>query len=452
MNQTDKLSRMIDQAREVPIDDQQQPMELAILQALAAAANSDLSDLKHEILGLDKAVFFFDDHRKFFAAVKDLEADGSHIDRLTVGEHLDGADVAAFFDADGFDEGQIRTYLKTITGRATIRLLHAIGRDFLSAVGKADPGDAPTILAKMQKEVFDAEHLSRIMQPVKTEAQLLDGTLINIRAPRPGRATGFENLDRVLSGGFRPGLVVIAGTPGAGKTTYVNQLAAQMAAAGAPVLFFSYEQSAEELRLKTLSRLSRVNNEFLKTGDIGQQWPHLERAVEDYRYFGDRMKIVECDSRYTISTIRMMALQEQARMDQPPAIVIDYLQILPTGDLSPADKRLQIDALMSELRRLARDLDTTVIAVSAMSRASYEHAALDSFKESGGIEYTADVAAILKVEDGDVPATRTVTLRIVKNRNGRRAGIRMNYETIFDSFKEESESPISYGQALGKSE
>lgn len=450
MTKPDPLSDLVANAIEAQTDDQQRPMEAAVLSALASVANSDLSDLKHDILGLDDDVFASRDHHQFFAAVKALDAAGDHVDQLTVAERLSGTKVDQFFGSVAIDDGQIRTYMKTLSDRAILRRLQHIHRRFGDAVAGADPDDAAALLNELQKDVFDAERLSRIVRPTKYEADLLDETLLSIEAPKPGRPTGFAHLDDVLHGGLRPGLAMVAGTPGAGKTTFLKQMADQLAEGGAPVLFFSYEQSAEELRLKTLSRLSSIENRQLKAGNIGaSERRHLMQAIDQYRRFGSRMKIIEGDGRYTVSAIRMLALQERARMDQSPIVIIDYLQILPTGDMEATDKRQQVDLLVSELRRLARDLDTTVIAISSMSRGQYDKAQLDAFKESGGIEYTADIAIVLKVEANDRPAERRVTMRVVKNRNGERADIDMRYLTIYDKFIDESSKPISYSQSMG---
>ena len=111
----------------------------------------------------------------------------------------------------------------------------------------------------------------------------------------------------------------------------------------------------------------------------------------------DKVTIIEGDSSTTPDTIRLLALQERLRTEAGRLlIVVDYLQIVPT-DKDFNDIRRQVDFVVGELRRIARDLHATVIAISSISRNSYDQGKgkMGDFKESGGIEYGADIGAVL---------------------------------------------------------
>jgi replicative DNA helicase len=152
----------------------------------------------------------------------------------------------------------------------------------------------------------------------------------------------------------------------------------------------------------------------------------------------------------TVKRIRLLAQREKVKTGKAPLLVIDYVQILPVEETAQG-KRAAVDFLVSDLRRIARDIGSPVIAISAMSRAEYTNVKMSGFKESGGIEYGTDIAAILTVEDEDKSgAERTVALNIIKNRDGRRAKIGMKYEMTLDSFRETDQGFTSYMEAIGK--
>lgn len=454
---TNELREMIGQAVEAPLHPDQKRIERAILATLAKVINSDVSDLKYDILRMSIADFHFQDHRDVFAAMKGLADEGDHVDDVTVGKKLkaEWADARkAIFDGDLADEGQVRTYMKTVIGMANYGQAVRIGADFMDAVKKSDHEDIPALVADLQRAVFDIEKTKRIIPPTLTEAEHLADFITELENQQDGYDTGFPKLNDLIKG-LKPGLFVIAAAPSAGKTTFVKQLADQVAdKSQAPVLFFSYEQSAAELRIKTLSRLSKINNEILRKGLVGGGEgganAMLSAAVEEYKRFGRHIKIIEGDRHHTIGAIRLMAQREKMMTKKAPLIVLDFLQIVPVMDANLRDRREKLDYLVSELRRLARDLETPIVAISAMSRAEYDKSRMSAFKESGGIEYGTDIAAIMKVDDEDKDGTeRNVSLAIIKNRNGRRGKIKLTYRMSNDTFEETSFENMGYLESIG---
>lgn len=215
--------------------------------------------------------------------------------------------------------------------------------------------------------------------------------------------TGLRGLDDALGGGLRRGVTTIGATSSLGKTTLVLQIADNVAKAGHPCLFVTIEQSATELVGKSISRIMRASygltlptNEIMSR-DARKAWGHGKRAAFDSAladYSGEvapHMRIFEATSQPHVADVGEIA-RFMARHDGvPPLICIDYLQLLAADDEHDSDKT-RIDKNMMALRQLARDLRTTVIVISSLNRASYSDAiGLDSFKESGSVEYSSDV-------------------------------------------------------------
>lgn len=270
-----------------------------------------------------------------------------------------------------------------------------------------------------------------------------------------GLDTGFEVFNQ-LCNGLPPGLGILAAPPGMGKTTFLWQLCNQVAETeGVPVIFFSMEQSADELRAKTISRYSDLEYSNLLRGQCRltdpDQQQALNHALQRYAGIGNHITIVEGDSTTSIERMREIV---HGKLDGSSRcmIAIDYLQKVPSskgGRGSEESHKVRIDQQVSDLRRLARDFNSPVVAISSLNRNSYRKPGLDAFKESGEIEYSADLAMVLtEVEerhDEDNPAEGFVAeyrspgreLRLLKNRNGPLAAIRYRFEPSLARFIED---------------
>ena len=450
------IKGMMDEAVEAGIIPGQKDMETKLLAALAKVINRDPDKLKDDLLGtLAESHFHFRDHREVFAAMKALHEAGDHVDQETVrakiGDKWPDA-LKAVFDPAKADTVAAMTYMRTVIRRARIEHARDIGATFMTALDHPD-ADPEALIAALQEQAFDMARTDFLSPPVRTQAELTMDYLAEVSAPRPGLKTGFDYLDGIIRG-LTPGLFVIAAPPSAGKTTFVNQLADQVAKLNeVPILFFSYEQSAFDLWVKSIARLSGIGNEDIRAGLVAKgQKDKVREAAADYLKAARWIKVIEGDRHQTADRIRLMARREKAKAGTPPVLVIDYLQIIPAAE-SMTDKRSEVDALVSDLRRIARDIGSPVIAISSMSRAEYDKARMSGFKESGGIEYGADIAAILTVQSESEDKTeRTVKLSIIKNRNGRRGYVGLAYHTTRDQFEETDQGELGYLEALGKDE
>ena len=453
----DKIAKDVAKTVEPGIYPDQKDIEAKLLVILATVINGDQADLKYDLLELDESDFHFRDHREIFKTMKALDADGVHVNQTTVRAKLGDAwpeTLKTIFDGNLAEVGTALTYKRLILRRANIRQARAIGADFMAKVDQADTeeADLPGLVAGLQKAVFDIARTDRIAPPVKTEADLTDDFILDLANPSPGLKTGFTMLEGIIRG-LTPGLFIIAAPPSAGKTTFVKQLADQVADMNeAPVLFFSYEQSAAELRIKSLARLTKQDGKSVPNEDIkeGKESARVEEVAKIYKSFGKRIKVIEGDRQHTVGRIRLMAQREKIITGKPPVLVIDYLQIIPVAEAGK-DKRIEIDYLVSDLRRITRDIGSPVIVISAMSRAEYNKIKMSGFKESGGIEYGTDIAAILSVEKEQEEGTeRTVKLNIIKNRNGRRGWVGMTYYMKYDYFLETETGFINYMDTVGR--
>ena len=217
------------------------------------------------------------------------------------------------------------------------------------------------------------------------------------------RKTGFPVLDK-LSHGLYAGLYVIAATSSLGKTTLALQIADNLAEAGHEVLFFSLEQSRLELITKSFSRmLKQEQGESLSSLALrgGADPEKLQTVAKVYKSkIGDRMNIIEGNFGCNIDYISAYVREYISKNGTSPIIFVDYLQILqPSPVLKSANTREAVDQTVTALKRLSRDYDLTVFIISSVNRSNYmQPIDFESLKESGGIEYTADVVWGLQLQ------------------------------------------------------
>lgn len=216
------------------------------------------------------------------------------------------------------------------------------------------------------------------------------------------RKTGFENLDRQC-GGLYPGLYVIGAISSLGKTTFIHQMGDQLATAGDHVLFFSLEQNRLEMVTKSLSRITGRHNKSTAVSAInirsGKLTKEVLAAAEEYNTIADRVSVVECNFNTNITFILdYTKAYMEANPGVKPVVIVDYLQIIPPTDPRQSDKE-KVDNIVRGLKKLQSDNDLVIFVVSSINRANYlAPMDFESFKESGGIEYTADVVWGLQLQ------------------------------------------------------
>lgn len=215
--------------------------------------------------------------------------------------------------------------------------------------------------------------------------------------------TGFANLDEKI-GSLYPGLYTIGAVSSLGKTTFTHQIADQIAESGHDVLFFSLEQSRFELASKSIARKTAQIDQktassalSIRKGNLTQE---VLKAYEEYKEaVKDRLSIIEGNFETNIDTIKTTVDRYIQQNRVKPVVVVDYLQVIQNNPEKKVTTREAIDIIVTELKRLSRDKDIAVIVISSLNRTNYlSPIDFESFKESGGIEYTSDVVWGLQLQ------------------------------------------------------
>lgn len=342
-------------------------------------------------------------------------------------------------------------------------------RDALTAFLRAT-SDAAGEMAEQEKEdAYNAalERL-RVMNPMEVACMLY-----GLADVTPPISTGFSSLDEILGGGLQPGsLYVLGAVSSLGKTTLCVQMADNVAEQGRAVLFVTIEQSAKEITAKSLSRIMSASGRHYSTTDVSspirrEGWGDADRIRFDQaltRYTDDiapTLRILEGNEQPTVSDVRAVAEVMADYYGQAPVIFLDYLQLLAPLNDHYSDKQA-VDRNVTALRQMARELQAPVFVVSSLNRSSYsEGVTMDSWKESGAIEYGADVLLGLQpagirehidnakdsrvkreadkyIRESKDADTRKCEIVVLKNRAGRTPdkGIPFTFKPVASTFRE----------------
>lgn len=263
------------------------------------------------------------------------------------------------------------------------------------------------------------------------------------QAARPALSTGFPALDKALDGGLYDGFYVLGAISSLGKTAFCMQLCDQLARQGREVLIFSLEMTAFELMARSVSRETFLADNTSKKalsktvrGVLdGRRYPnyppgevtHLAAAKKTYADYARHLWFREGDHETSLDYIRAEVERHIRETGKRPVVLIDYLQIIAPVDVHFTDKQ-NLDRVVCSLKKLSRERELTILAISSFNRENYNmEVSMSAFKESGGIDYSADVLIGLQAKGAGKPGfnideakradPREIELRILKNRS-----------------------------------
>ena len=280
---------------------------------------------------------------------------------------------------------------------------------------------------------------------------------IELTAKYSERKTGFENIDALQV--FMPGVYALGALPASGKTTFAWQLLNQLAEKGEPCIYCSFEMSKAELFTKSVvrelykknpqksERLS-LTSANIRRGAMRGSSELVEQAAQ-FAQSATNLRVAELSN--TSVTELIEGLKPLcADVDRAPVICLDYLQIIPSKGSKASSPKEKIDEVMLRLKDFQRATNATLLVISSFNRENYyQKVSFSSFKESGAIEYSADV--IWGLENHGVDAegkldrdevikmskekVRRIKFSCLKNRNGGAYECFFRYHAAYDYFE-----------------
>lgn len=318
----------------------------------------------------------------------------------------------------------------------------------------SDPAALRANIADVHEQIREcAEAEERLQQQLEEQARaeylssnttgLMDAFIDGIQtsASTPAVPTGFPDLDRRLDGGLYEGLYILGAISSLGKTTFVHQMADQIAKGGYDILYFSLEMASFELIAKSISRLTYTISRS-KDGTAalakttrgilaGKKWEHysdeemtvIQEAVSEYeKDYSSRVWIKQGIGDIGVEQIRAEVEKHVKYTGRRPVVIIDYIQIVAPPDVRASDKQ-NTDKNVLELKRLSRDQKIPIVCISSLNRDNYtQPISMQGFKESGAIEYGSDVLIGLQLEgmdyeEGEQDKAREKRIRTIRKQN-----------------------------------
>jgi len=378
--------------------------------------------------------FYLERHQLIYQTMLELQEAEMEIDLRTLQARLElrgsfeivgGVAYLAGLDLDLPDLGRIATYVEIVKERSVRRQLVMACSEITS--GCLDGGlDAASGLAEAEKLIFglSGEATQKGFAPLSEVYEATVATLEERAGGILGVPTGFYDWDRMTQGLVKGNLIIIAGRPGMGKTSFAVNVAQHVAIReGRAVGIFSLEMGDQELAQRILASEADLPFGSLRAGRLSKgQWTQLydtiRRTTEAPIYIDD-------SPNPTLLEITSKARRVQAEKGLD-LVIIDYLQLMTAGGRHES-RQLEISAISRGLKQLAKELEIPVIALSQLSRQPERRAGdhrpqLADLRESGSIEQDADMVCFIyrdELYNKDDPDNKGMAELIVsKHRNG----------------------------------
>jgi replicative DNA helicase len=405
---------------------------------------------------LIEADFYNRSHRIIYASILRLINANQSVDTVTVKDELGLHNKLE--DAGGFtylielakntpSAANIGAYAYSIREKAVVRELIGVAHDIAEAGYNPEGRDSKEVLDLAETKVFAiaekrtvaGEGPVDIKSVLKKTVDRLD-ELVKQDNDVTGVSTGFNDLDKKTSGLQRSDLIIVAARPSMGKTTFAMNLCENaMMMQDKPVLVFSLEMPAEQIMMRMLASLSRVDQTKIRTAKLTDtDWMKLQQTMQNL-HKKDNLYIDD-SSGLTPMELRTRARKLAREKGGISMIMIDYLQLMRVPSLSD-NRTLEIAEISRSLKALAKELQVPVVALSQLNRGleqrSDKRPINSDLRESGSIEQDADLIMFIyrdEVYHENSEYKGIAEIIIGKQRNGPIGTSRLTFQGQFSRF------------------
>lgn len=412
--------------------------------------------------------FYRRDHQLIFRAIKILAEKQSPLDVITLSETLEqlgwleecgGLAYLATLAKETPSAANIVAYAEIVREKSVLRQLISSGSEIADLAFYPQGRQTIELIESAEQKVFHiADQYRRKgtgFSPIKPLlAKAIDRIemLFQKEGHITGASTGFTDFDDMTSGMQPSDLVIVAGRPSMGKTTFAMNIAEHVAIKEqVPVAVFSMEMPGEQLAMRMISSLGRIDQHRVRTGKLeDDEWPRMTSAInilaETKLYIDDTPAMTPTEVR---ARCRRLARENDGKLG---LVVLDYLQLMQSpGSESRVN---EISDISRSLKALAKELNVPVIALSQLNRSLEQRPnkrpIMSDLRESGAIEQDADVIVFIyrdEVYNKDTTEKGTAEIIIAKQRNGPIGTTRLTFlgqYTRFENFIHDPYAGESY--------
>lgn len=401
--------------------------------------------------------FYSRPHRLVFQAMQRLSQSGNPIDLITVQEELERHE--ALETVGGFSylvevakntpsAANIGAYADIVRERAVVREMIAVANEIAEAGFDPQGRSSSDLLDLAESRVFKiAESRTNVNEGPQPLRNLLEKTIDRIedlfKNPHQGItgvSTGYNDLDKKTAGLQSSDLIIVAARPSMGKTTFAMNICEHAALTNdKPVLIFSLEMPSEQIIMRMLASLGRIDQTRIRTGQLDDEdWGRLSSTMGMLLEKGQLY--IDDSSGLTPTEVRSRARRVAREHGGVSMIMIDYLQLMTVPSLSD-NRTLEIAEISRSLKALAKELEVPVVALSQLNRSLEQRAdkrpVNSDLRESGSIEQDADLIMFIyrdEVYHEDSPDKGIAEIIIGKQRNGPIGKVRLTFQGQFSRF------------------
>ena len=391
--------------------------------------------------------FYRKDHQLIFGAIVALVNEGQPFDVVTLSEWLasrnelgEAGGLAYLGDlaANTPSAANIAAYADIVRERSVLRDMIRTGTEIAGTAFNPEGRSASELLEQAEKLIFQmaergqktGEGFVAIKDVLTTVMERID-ELYQRTDPITGVSSGFNELDERTSGLQSGDLIIVAGRPSMGKTSFAMNIAEDAAvASGLPVAVFSMEMPAEALTMRMLSSLGRIDQLRVRTGKLhDDDWPRLTSALT---LLADTKVFIDDTPALTPTEMRSRC-RRLKREHGLGMVVVDYLQLMQVAG-SSENRTNEISEISRSLKALAKEMGVPVIALSQLNRSLEQRQdkrpVMSDLRESGAIEQDADLILFIyrdEVYNENSPEKGVAEIIIAKQRNGPIGKIKLTF-------------------------
>ena len=401
--------------------------------------------------------FYRPDHRLIFRTMEALAIQDKPLDVLVVSEKLEAQQEIE--EAGGIaylgqlakntpTAANVRAYAEIVKERAVLRQLIEVGGEISASAFQTKGRVASELLDEAERKVFaiaergghnSSEGPKGISEVLVQTVDRIE-TLFESDSAITGISSGFSDFDKLTSGLQPSDLVIVAGRPSMGKTTFAMNMAEYVGMkTDKPTLIFSMEMPAEQLAMRMLSSLGRIELSKLRSGQLQDgDWPRLSSAIS---MMSEKKLFIDDGGALSPVEVRSRARRLAREHGDIGLIVIDYLQLMRVPG-SSEHRAAEISEISRSLKSLARELNVPVIALSQLNRSLEQRPdrrpMMSDLRESGAIEQDADLIVFIyrdEVYNKETPDKGTAEIIIGKQRNGPIGTVRLTFLGQYTRFE-----------------
>ncbi len=398
-------------------------------------------------------------HKAIFQTMEELMRNQTPIDLITLDQALKAKGISDSVGGFAYladlsnntpNAINILAYAEIVREKAILRELIAVGNRIAENSYSPKGKDIKMVLDEAEREVFAiAEKRSSSTEGPQNVLSVLESTIARIETLGKlenhngvtGVTTGFVELDKKTAGLQPSDLIIVAARPSMGKTTFAMNLCENAAmASDKPVLVFSLEMPAEQIMMRMIASLARVDQTKIRTGQNldETEWSKIASVFGMFKQKNNLY--IDDSSGLTPTELRSRARRVYRENNGLSMIMVDYLQLMRAPAFSD-NRTLEIAEISRSLKALAKELEVPVIALSQLNRTLEQRAdkrpVNSDLRESGSIEQDADLIMFIyrdEVYNENSEDKGVAEIIIGKQRNGPIGRVRLAFNGQFSRF------------------